>query len=169
MKTKSLGYSDERGGIPLRPWPRGLREGDGFDWDVTRPLAEQWPWNGEPIDERERKAAVIDEPILTNDETVEIIAKSSDSYMPVETEHADIIDGIKTLSPVTPVKHREGWQDGVVDEIAAAPRVAVSVATGPEPEHGVEVAPVDCPREECVEGCTAAYGACVVETEEPPK
>lgn len=32
----------------LRPLSdRTIREhAGGFDWDVTRPLAEQWPWNG---------------------------------------------------------------------------------------------------------------------------
>lgn len=61
------------------------------------------------------------------------------------------------------------WEiDGPVRGTAdAAPRIAVPVATGPEPEHGVEVVPVDCPREECATECTAVYGACVVETEEP--
>lgn len=29
-------------------WIRGESEFDsGFDWDPSRPLAEQWPWNGE--------------------------------------------------------------------------------------------------------------------------
>ena len=30
-----------------RRGPADDNEG-GFAWDITRPLAEQWPWNGEP-------------------------------------------------------------------------------------------------------------------------
>lgn len=100
MKQKSLGYSDERGGIPIRPQPRALREDDGFDWDVTRPLAEQWPWGPADPAHMARGDAMLDEAIakadrviehatsvaadglLTRDEVAAIIALSSDSYEP---------------------------------------------------------------------------------------
>ena len=56
-----------------------------FDWDVTRPLAEQWPWNGEPV--------------LTDAEAATIIAQSSDSYVPYAERIVDrIVDEWGDLS-----------------------------------------------------------------------
>lgn len=115
-------------------------EPDGIDWDVTRLLAEQSPWNGEPV--------------LTDAEAATVIAQSSDSYAPyaVPNGSEDVLSGadrlakaITTLSPDSPEAVTTGWavvdQDGfhhvtcddsdaAIREITAARRYAEESRTG---------------------------------------
>lgn len=109
----------------------------GYDWDIHRPIAEQWPWCGEadPIAAAKLAVAVIEPPRAT-----------ADAFAPEDSATTD------------------PWQ--ATPETRSTP-VAVPIVTGSEPESGVEVVAADCPREECATGCVALYGGCVVETEEP--
>lgn len=88
-----------------------------YDWDVTRPLREQWPWNGWSYDQ-ERMRESAESPALTPEETAAIIAQSSGSYMPFETKHAELIELVKELS-ASPVEPREGWQERTLAKIDA--------------------------------------------------
>lgn len=98
-----------------------------FDWDVTRPLAEQWPWCGTPQ--------------LAPDEAATVIAQSSDSFAPYDTatrepwcasaetqdssdhvetnvapEYAPIIQAIKDLPSVL-AEPSPGWEDRVLGKV----------------------------------------------------
>ena len=105
-------------------WSQYANEG-AFDWDVTRPLAEQWPWG--PADPAHvargdaMLAEAIGEPILTDAEAATIIEQSSHSYMPFEAKHAELIGLVKDL-PVSPVEPREGWQGDVFAAVDTASR-----------------------------------------------
>lgn len=112
LATLSIGPSNDRDGwvhVEMahagsargdRYWSRFANKGDGFDWDIARPLAEQWPWGPADPAHMARGDAMLDEVVakvdrvienatsvaadglLTRDETATIIAQSSDSYEP---------------------------------------------------------------------------------------
>lgn len=84
-----------------------------FDWDVTRPLAEQWPWSGHETREAffahmARGDAMLDEligpaePVLTDSEVATIIAQSSDSYVPYDLDSVrTAIQDLKSCGALT--------------------------------------------------------------------
>lgn len=108
-------------------WSQYANEG-AFAWDITRPLAEQWPW----CDSAPRTS-----PSLTDAEAATIIEQSSHSYMPFETEHAELIDLVEEL-PVSPVEPREGWQGDVLDQIESPANIDAQIEA-----IGNRFAPVD--------------------------
>lgn len=84
------------------------RDNDGaFDWDVTRPIAEQWPWNGHPTREAHeahmaKGDAMLDEAMLTKAEAAEVIAQSSDSYAPYDLDSVcTAIQDLKSCGALT--------------------------------------------------------------------
>lgn len=85
----------------------GVPSEGALDWDVSRPLAEQWPWNGRTAEEqalasldglRASTAAMVEsfveltgptdqgQPVITDDEAAVVIAQSSHSFMPFAAE-----------------------------------------------------------------------------------